>query len=571
MNLRNITVLGALTAVLSVAQDVPRTKNREKFAPDFAGWEGGRVIVQFHDAVDARALSTKAARRFSKVNVETGTAEASVDAAGLAELADQPEVAYITPDRELGAAQSLQVGIHEVRALTRLRGYDSHVSGEGVGVAIIDSGINSNSPFLKNRDCTAHRVVYSQNFVPGETVTSDPYGHGTHVAGILSANGACLGRATGADTSNFSGTAHGVNLINLRALNRAGKGTDSTVIAAIDRAIALRSTYNIRVLNLSLGRPIRESFSRDPLCQAVERAWKAGILVVVAAGNNGRDNSMKTSGYSTISSPGNDPYVLTVGATRQAVATGFGVREDHTMASYSSKGPALLDQVVKPDLVAPGNLVNAPLPATSELARIYPGNKTDVSMNNYWITGIFRLSGTSMAAPVVSGVAALLIQKDSTLTPDQIKARLMKTAWKGFAPSASILDRTSNQRFNIQQDIFTIGAGMVDADAALKNAEKIPATSRALSPRVIRSNGAVRLTNAYSGITGVNVVWGSNVVWGENVVWGSNVVWGENVVWGSNVVWGESNTFGSNIVWGTSVVWGESAPFSESLAVNGDN
>src|SRR6185312_12347848 len=94
-----------------------------------------------------------------------------------------------------------------------------------------------------------------------------------------------------------------------------GAGNDSSVVAAIQRAIQLKNTYNIRIINLSLGRRISESYSLDPICQAVEQAWKAGIVVVVAAGNFGQDNSMQTNGYATITAPGNDPYVITVGAT----------------------------------------------------------------------------------------------------------------------------------------------------------------------------------------------------------------------------------------------------------------
>ena len=99
-------------------------------------------------------------------------------------------------------------------------------------------------------------------------------------------------------------------------LDRNGAGTDSMVIAAIQRAIALKSTYNIQIINLSLGRPVMESYTLDPLCQAVEQAWKAGIVVVVAAGNEGRNNSKGTNGYGTITAPGNDPYVITVGAMK---------------------------------------------------------------------------------------------------------------------------------------------------------------------------------------------------------------------------------------------------------------
>ena len=145
-----------------------------------------------------------------------------------------------------------------------------------------------------------------------------------------------------------------MNLINLRVLDQNGAGTDSEVIAAIQTAIALKSTYNIRVINLSLGRPVWESYTLDPLCQAVEQAWKSGIVVVVAAGNYGRDNLAGTNGYGTITAPGNDPYVITVGAMK---TMGTAARTDDVIASYSSKGPTLFDQVIKPDLVAPGNLI----------------------------------------------------------------------------------------------------------------------------------------------------------------------------------------------------------------------
>src|SRR5205807_2226578 len=111
----------------------------------------------------------------------------------------------------------------------------------------------------------------------------------------------------------FKGVAPGVNIISLKALDQNGGGNEASVIAAIQQAVSLKSLYNIRVLNLSLGRPIFESYTVDPLCQAVEAAWKAGIVVVVAAGNYGRDDARKTKGYGTIQSPGNDPYVITVG------------------------------------------------------------------------------------------------------------------------------------------------------------------------------------------------------------------------------------------------------------------
>src|SRR5262249_10245168 len=147
-------------------------------------------------------------------------------------------------------------------------------------------------------------------------------------------------------------------------------GADSQVIAAIQRAIQLKDTYNIRVINLSLGRPVYESYTLDPLCQAVEAAWQAGIVVVVAAGNAGRDNSLGTQGYATIQAPGNDPNVITVGATNVHASA---MRDASTITTYSSKGPTLLDHLVKPDLVAPGNNIVSLLAPGSYLATQYPG------------------------------------------------------------------------------------------------------------------------------------------------------------------------------------------------------
>jgi hypothetical protein len=126
------------------------------------------------------------------------------------------------------------------------------------------------------------------------------------------------------------------------------------VIRAIERAIQLKAVYNIKVINLSLGRPIFESYKTDPLCREVEKAWLAGITVVVAGGNGGRDNSAGTNGYGTIAAPGNDPLVITVGALNTESTP---KRADDLMTTYSSKGPTLIDHVAKPDLVAPGNRI----------------------------------------------------------------------------------------------------------------------------------------------------------------------------------------------------------------------
>ncbi len=255
----------------------------------------------------------------------------------------------------------------------------------------------------------------------------------------------------------YAGVAPAVNLINLLVLNSTGSSTDSVVIAGIQRAIQLQSQYNIQVINLSLGRPIFESYTVDPLCQAVEAAWKAGIVVVVAAGNGGRNNTASTDGYATITAPGNDPYVITVGAMNTENTS---TTSDDVITSYSSKGPTLLDHIVKPDLVAPGNLIVSVL-GDGTLPLEYPQNITD--------TNYFILSGTSMATPMVSGAAALLMQQNPNLTPDQVKARLMQTvATRTFRSPALPPIPTTGISYTSYYDIFTVGAGYLDVWTALE-------------------------------------------------------------------------------------------------------
>ena len=385
----------------------------------------------------------------------------AVPARSIRGLAENPNVVYISPDRPVHATMDY-TGVAVGSQTTFSYGMD----GSGVAVAIIDSGIllpqtdlNTNNAGVAN----GSRVLYSQSFVPKVEDASDHYGHGTHVAGIVAGNGT---NSTGPDYyRTFRGIAPNANLINLRVLDANGQGTDSAVISAINTAIQLKDTYKIGVINLSIGRPVFESYALDPLCQAVERAWKAGIVVVVAAGNQGRDNTQGNNGYATITAPGNDPSVITVGAMK---TMGTGTRVDDQVASYSSKGPTFIDHVVKPDVVAPGNrivsieaagnLVNS----IADVPNLVPYSYYQKTINASPSGNYYRLSGTSMAAPVVSGAAALMLQRDSSLSPDTVKARLMKTASKSFPAFSAAVDPVTGITYTSQYDIFTIGAGYVD-------------------------------------------------------------------------------------------------------------
>ena len=278
----------------------------------------------------------------------------------------------------------------------------SGVNGQGVVIAVLDSGIASHKALNG-------RVIASVSMVAGEPAT-DEFGHGTHVAGIITGSGSA---ATGVTPEYTGGIAPGAQLVNVRVLGDDGVGYTSDVIAGIDWVIANKSRYNIRIINLSLGHAVTEPSITDPLCQAVKRAADAGLIVVAAAGNAGKlaDGTPVLGG---IASPGNSPYAITVGALN---TWGTVARDDDTVTTYSSRGPTRYEMAVKPDLAAPGNKIISLEADDSYLAAHYATEHIAGSGKN----GYFRMSGTSMSAPMVSAGAALLLQAAPGLSAAQVK------------------------------------------------------------------------------------------------------------------------------------------------------
>jgi serine protease AprX len=263
------------SAILACVLALPMIGSAAKLSQDTPKSGTINVIVQFNAAPDdehVKKLLDKGAKLKKKFKSVDGVL-VTVPADILSALETDPDIRYVTPDRSRGGKLEFANATTGAN-IARQYGYE----GAGVGVAIIDSGIYLH-PDL-NED-GASRVVYSESFVPNDPSTNDGYGHGTHVAGIVAGNAAMSVGSTAKRT--FRGIAPRAKLINLRVLDASGVGTDSAVIAAIDRAIELKSLYNIRVINRSVGRTVRDSFKVDPLCQAVERAGRAGIVVVVAA------------------------------------------------------------------------------------------------------------------------------------------------------------------------------------------------------------------------------------------------------------------------------------------------
>ena len=234
--------------------------------------------------------------------------------------------------------------------------------GSNVTVAVVDSGISPHNDFNGGRQS---RIVVTRDFTQGGVATtpSDPYGHGTHIAGLIAGNGSY------SSGQKYAGVAKNAQLVNLRVLDAYGIGRTSDVVSAIQWAVGNRSAYGIQVLNLSLGHPIYEPAATHPLVQAVEAAARAGIVVVASAGNYGINPATGQPGYAGISSPGNAPSAISVGAVKTMDTI---VRSDDAVPPYSSRGPSWYDGYGKPDLVAPGHRLVAPTSRTSALCKLFP-------------------------------------------------------------------------------------------------------------------------------------------------------------------------------------------------------
>jgi serine protease AprX len=472
-------------------------------------------------------------------------------------------VQHVAYDRMSGGAMERTgptIGAPLVRA-------ELGVDGSGIGVAVIDSGITAWHDDLANGS-GGQRVSQFVDLVSGAPLPYDDYGHGTHVAGIIAGNGFDSGGAR-------SGIAPGANLVIIKALDGSGQGRISDVIAGLDYVVSHQQDFNIRIVNLSVGAGVYESYYSDPLTLAAKRAVDRGIVVVAAAGNAGRTPSGATQ-YGAITAPGNAPWVLTVGASS---TMGTIDRSDDTVAAFSSRGPTVADRAAKPDLVAPGV-------GTESLSA--PNSALYNSLGPYLLSGTvatpylpyLSLSGTSMAAPVVAGTVALMLQANPALTPNGVKAILQFTAqlYSGV-------------------DALTEGAGFLNARGAVELAKYWAAPPWSMpypstigwSQRIVWGNysvGGGTLT-ANASAWSVGVTWGtapspgmSSIGWGQictaycnsnfqvSSTWAAtcadptcgSVQWGQgsstNVVWGNSCGGNDCSASGSGQASGSTVVWG---------------
>ena len=355
----------------------------------------------------------------------------------------------------------------------------------------------------------------------------DPFGHGTHVAGVIGGNGASSNGA-------YVGIAPGVKIHSLRVFDEEGKGMASDAIAALDFILAYGHKYGIDVVNMSLGKAVEESNTTDPLVAAVEAVWDAGFVVVASAGNFGRD------GHMTITSPGNSRKIITVGSITDAGT--FDLSDDY-VSTYSSKGPTLIDHVMKPDLVAPGNRYVAATPGLAKMKRDLPDRKPNcgsVCQDSY-----LELSGTSMAAGAVSGAVALMLDQDPTLTPSTVKARLMRSARK------------------ISEDPVTAGAGVLDVTAAL--AETGTVTGQALSPLMVRNaNDEAIMVEDTADLWG-DSTWSASFLWTNAYLWTNSFLWTDAYLWTNSFLWTDAYLWTNGFLWTDAYLWTDSFMWTDAV------
>jgi subtilisin family serine protease len=457
----------------------------------------------------------------------------------------------------------------------------STVDGTGIGIAVLDSGIDKDHRAFKNG------IKFKKDFTTENNADQDPFGHGSHVAST----------AGGTSTTNgnsYEGIAPNASIINLRVLNSQGTGSSAVLLNALnwfltpaDPTKAASSSnplnkdkWGIRVVNMSLGAPAINSYKNDPVCRAARALVDAGLVVVAAAGNNGKDiNGNKI--YGQIHSPGNEPSVITVGATNTFGTT---ARNDDGVATYSSRGPTRsyvtnangvkdYDNIVKPDVVAPGNKV---IYAESDMAgsdnllvSLHP--ELDSGITDSDNKKLMYLSGTSMATPVVAGTAALLLQINPKLTPNMVKAILMWTA----QPLAG---------FNMLEQ----GAGQVNVEGAVRIAKQVrtdltnstptgsPFLTTNTPPTPQTTIGGNTFTWSqglimkYSYMTGANLILKYQPIYGLGIVLGDGDVAGDGIMVNDGIMVSDNIVMGDNILTSNGLTMGDGLPFLPVSQLMGD-
>jgi len=435
----------------------------------------------------------------------------------------------------------------------------AHNFGDGVTIGFLDTGLDQLQG--TSSDLGLSTDLYGRDKFWGtydainnnlSNYSNEESGHGTHVASIA-------GNADYDVYGNVYGVAPNAALVGIKAFDAEGKATYADVIRGIEWALQVKDQINLRVLNMSFSGPARSYYWEDPLNQAVMKAWQAGIVVVASAGNNGPDPM-------TIGVPGNVPYIITVGAMTDNYTESES--SDDKLATFSAAGPTF-EGFVKPEIVAPGGHLSGLMAFDTQIVQEHPEFHDG---GRY-----FEMSGTSQAAGVVSGAVALLLTQDPTLTPDEVKCRLMDSAHAAF-----------NDNGELAYSVFQQGSGLINvadaltstasacANQALDIAQDISGNEHYFGPANINDDG-----NFYVEGLGDEYVWqlddtnldGDTLIWrmnfAENALDWRNTASTDTLIWRMNI---ETDT----LIWRMSVesdtlIWRMSVANSSTTNINVNN
>ena len=417
----------------------------------------------------------------------------------------------------------------------------SGITGAGVGVAVVDTGIWTNqkqSRYLLANARGYGRVVAQYDAIAGKTTLrtfhSDKSGHGSHVTSLI--------LSSRRKDSEFNGIAPGAHAVAVKAFDTDGKGTYLDVIRGLDWVLKHKDVYRIRVLNLSFSAAPRSRYWDDPLNQAVMKAWQNGIVVVASAGNYG-------PAPMTIGVPGNLPYVITVGAMTDSV-TPLDWSDDK-LASFSSAGPTY-EGFVKPDLVAPGGHVRGLMGKDSRFAARHP--------HYYDGDAYFTMSGTSQSTAIVTGAVALLLQTQPWLVPDQVKCKLQSSA------------RTARESDGTRAySVFQQGAGLVDIPAALTSPEHscanvgLDVTADLAGSMHFRGPASRNASGEYVVDNPSGNRWNGSFDFSQGYAWGGGMAWNDGMPWNDIAVWGDGMPWNDIKLRGDGMPWNDIARSSVSI------
>jgi subtilisin family serine protease len=443
------------------------------------------------------------------------------------------------------------------------------IDGSGITIAVIDTGIWTEQQQVaeglaidtSGRD----RILAQYNATLGKSTSgpildqlttspglgADGYGHGTHVASVaLSSLTEGKSKGKGHGSPLYNGIAPNADLVVVKAFDDLGLGSYLDVIRAVDWVVQNKDSYGIRVLNLSFSGEAHSYYWDDPLNQAVMAAWQSGIVVVASAGNRGPDPM-------TIGVPGNVPYIITVGAMSDRLSNS---PSDDFLASFSSTGPTF-EGFVKPEIVAPGGHVMGLMSKDSWIATEHPEFHDG---GNYFV-----MSGTSQATAIVSGVAALLLEADPTLTPDEVKCRLMSTARPATTGGGG-----NGQPNRLAYSVFQQGAGLVnardavDSDASGCANQGIDIELDVLGRQHYRGRANFSDTDGFyiEGLQGDGYLWNDGYLWSDGYNFRKDHLWPDGFLWSDGFMWNDGFLWNDGYLWSDGFLWNDVQ--SQSMSTN---